>query len=226
MPWYDVWEKRRIYLTESDGGPGGGGGGVPGVPTHPIAGPPGEQPPYYPSHPWVPPGGQPSHPWVPPGGQPSHPWIPPSPGQPTHPWVPPSGGQPSHPWVPPTGPEHPIVLPPTSPTGPMVYRPLPEGYAPIAEPPEGPPDMESPGYWAVVFRDAGAGAKGVGPGPGEACFIQSALIVDDGHEPIPPVRGLPGEWLGVYATEHPHSALAWIPTVDPGSIPHPEPRRT
>jgi hypothetical protein len=230
---YDVWEKRIVYLPDGPAPPGGGGEG--GVPTPPI---------YYPPEIWppIPPeggGGVPTPPiyyppevWPPlPGGG--------FPGHPSHPIYNPPGIWPRPPgpvdpgWGVdvPVRPEHPIYNPPGGGGGggqapPVSATPLPPDYAMPTEPPTAEPDLASPGTWCtIVGRTPKAGDKG------KRAWIQLAFEVSEGHTPRPPTKGLPGEWVAVYSAET-GPRHAWVPTrsaspggpeVEPPMVTPPEP---
>jgi hypothetical protein len=69
------------------------------------------------------------------------------------------------------------------------------------DPPTGPPDLASPGFWCVIV-DGASQKQG---------FIQVALNTSPDHVPTPPTTGLPGEYMDVYAGQF-GPRTAWVPT--------------
>ena len=214
MPFYDIWEKKTVYLSPSGGFPSGPPGGAhpmppiyyppPGVPTHPIVIPPPGGPP---------PGGYPPVIWpVPPGVGPMPPIYYPSapPGYPTFPiWGPP-GFNPIGPGYPPgiwSGP----IIPPGQPSEPPVVLPMPPEFVLPPANPTDPPDFASPGFWAYVVGGTKKGKSKTNPSGVTVGWIQLALNVSEDHEPNTPEYGLPGEWILVYSYTI-GARNAWIPT--------------
>jgi hypothetical protein len=110
-------------------------------------------------------------------------------------------------------PEHPIMLPGMPGWG----TPLPPDEKPPTEPPAVDilPDLNSPGFWTWV----------VYPNYQRPGFIQTSLNTGEDHEPKPPKRGTPGEWIAVYNTIVGHT-YAWLPKLmDPDRPAHSRPRK-
>lgn len=135
MPFYEMWEKKTVFLVQAGSLPPGAGG---------------PSPPVDPPQVW-------------PGPRPSHPIM--LPGMPG--------------WAQPSPPD---VKPPT-------------------EPPTGLPDLDSPGFWTLVYYPAGY----------RTAWIQTALSSAPDHEPKPPKKGTPGEWIKVYSSQV-GITYAWLPT--------------
>jgi hypothetical protein len=110
-------------------------------------------------------------------------------------------------------PANPIMLPGMPGWG----TPAPPDEKPPTEPPAADvlPDLASPGFWTWV----------VYPNYQRPGFIQTSLLTGEDHEPRPPKRGTPGEWIAIYNTIVGYTH-AWLPKLlDPDRAPRSRARK-